>query len=190
MNNVLLSQRARSAFLFAKDSPASLQCPSSSLSPEIAPPRRRPSPSLRFVRSATKGPGPLPCSVRFAGARGSWTFLRSLLQQNRVFGSLFLVSARFEDARLPNLLVKRQVACFPLWTEKGSVCQTGDFAAHELPDHARPKPAPCARSGRLPNVSRETFAREQGVQAGRQDRTKKSARNQLVPGALRFWRRR
>ena len=74
MNNVLLSQRARSAFLFAKDSPASLQCPSSSLSPEIAPPRRRPSPSLRFVRSATKGPGPLPCSVRFAGARGSWTF--------------------------------------------------------------------------------------------------------------------
>ena len=74
MNNVLLSLEARSAFLFAKDSPASLQCPSSSLSPEIAPPRRRPSPSLRFVRSATKGPGPLPCSVRFAGARGSWTF--------------------------------------------------------------------------------------------------------------------
>ncbi len=54
MNNVLLSLEARSAFLFAKDSPASLQCPSSSLSPEIAPPRRRPSPSLRFVRSATK----------------------------------------------------------------------------------------------------------------------------------------
>ena len=117
-------------------------------------------------------------------------FLRSLLQQNRVFGSLFLVSARFEDARRQTCWSKRQVACFPLWTEKGSVCQTGDFAAHELPNHARPKPAPCARSGRLSNVSRETFAREQGVQAGRQDRTKKSARNQLVPGALRFWRRR
>ena len=190
MNNVLLSQRARSAFLFAKDSPASLQCPSSSLSPEIAPPRRRPSPSLRFVRSATKGPGPLPCSVRFAGARGSWTFFAQPSAAKSSFLQSFTGFSAVCGRSAPCLPVKRQVACFPLWTEKGSVCQTGDFAAHELPDHARPKPAPCARSGRLPNVSRETFAREQGVQAGRQDRTKKSARNQLVPGALRFWRRR
>ena len=127
MNNVLLSLEARSAFLFAKDSPASLQCPSSSLSPEIAPPRRRPSPSLRFVRSAARGSSPRcissapprrrpsPRCVSSAPPRkgraprrassGSpvlaahGRFLRSLLQQNRVFGSLFLVSARFEDAR-------------------------------------------------------------------------------------------